>query len=170
MKNVILAITFAAVSGYAHAQTPAQEPAKTGDAAASVKAEKPEPAKTADAAVIKVEKMVTAASVENKEPVNETTTFDKTVQRVYTWTKLTTTEAPVKIKHIYYADDKKVVEIELDVTATTYRVWSYKSVWPGSWKVETTDETGKVLAVVTFTVSSAAPAKAPETETPTQGK
>ena len=160
MKNVLLAITFAAVSGYAYAQTPAQAPAKA-----------------ADAAVIKVEKMVTAASVENREPVNETAAFDKTAGRIYTWTRITTTEAPVKIKHVYYADDKKAAEIELNVAAKTYRVWSNKSVWPGNWKVEATDEAGTVLATVSFTVSGAEPAQTPKTgtetpktEAPSQGK
>ncbi len=162
MKRALLAVTFAVISGYAYAQTPAQQPDKAPVAT--------EEAKQAPTAEIKVDKMVTATAVDNKEPVNETSSFDKTAARVYTWTKITTDVTPVKVKHVYYANDKKTAEIELNVNAKTYRVWSYKSVWPGSWKVETTDETGKVLAVVTFTVSSAAPAKAPETETPTQGK
>ncbi len=153
MKKVLFAVTLAAVSGYAHAQAPAQEPAQT-------------PA----AAEIKVEKILTAAAVENREPVNETSAFDKAVGRVYTWTKIVTTEAPVKIKHIYYADNKKAAEIELDIKAKTYRVWSSKSVWPGNWKVEVTDEAGAVLATVTFTVAGTAAAETPKTEAPTQGK
>lgn len=153
MKKALLTMMFAAVSGYAYAQTPAQEPDKT-------------PA----AAEIKVEKIVTASSVENREPVNEASAFDKTVGRVFTWTKITTTEAPVKIKHVYYDNDKKVAEVELNINASTYRVWSSKAVWPGNWKVEATDETGKALATVTFTVSNAAAVEAPAAETPTQGK
>jgi len=162
MKKAIFAITFSVISGYAYAQTPAQAPDKAPAAT--------EETNQVPAAEIKVEKMVTATAVDNKEPVNETSAFDKTSGRVYTWTRIATTVAPVKIKHVYYANDKKTGEIELAVNAKTYRVWSYKSVWPGSWKVETTDEAGKVLAVVTFTVSSAAPAQTPETEAPTQGK
>ncbi|MEI7481881.1 MAG: DUF2914 domain-containing protein [Elusimicrobiota bacterium] len=162
MKKALLAATFAVISGYAYAQTPAQEPDKALTVAKETK-QTPTPG-------IKVEKMVTAAAVDNKEPVNETSSFDKTIGRVYTWARITTTVTPVKIKHVYYADEKKAAEIELSVNAKTYRVWSYKSVWPGTWKVETTDEAGKVLAVVTFTVSSAAPVQTPEAETPTQGK
>ena len=123
MKKMLFAVTLAAVSGYAYAQTPAQAPAQAA-------------AQTPAAAEIKVEKILTAASVENREPVNATSAFDATVGRVYTWTKIVTAEVPVKIKHIYYADDKKVTEIELDVKTKTYRVWSNKSVWPGNWKVE----------------------------------
>ncbi len=146
MKKALFAIMLAAVSGYVYAQTPAQEPAP---------------------AEIKVDKVCTAASVENREPVNETSAFDKTIGRIYTWTKITSTDAPVKIKHIYYADDKKVAEIELNVKAKTYRVWSNKAVWPGNWKVEVTTEDGKMLSAVTFTVSGTA---APKTEPDTQGK
>ena len=153
MKKALFAVTFAAVSGYAYAQTPVQEPLKT-------------PA----AAEIKVEKIVTASAVENREPVNETAIFDKTAGRVYTWTRITTTEAPVKIKHVYYVDDKKMTEVELNINAKVYRVWSYKAVWPGNWKVEVIDETGKVLAAAAFTVSNTAAAEAPKAEAPTQGK
>lgn len=163
MKKVLLALTFAALSGRAYAQAPAQEPAQP-----QVQAPARQPADAP--AGIRVDKMVTAASVENKEPVNEASSFDKTAVRVYTWTRITTTVIPVKIKHVYYADDKKVMEIALDVTANTYRVWSYKTVWPGSWRVEATDEAGKTLATAAFTVTDAAPAQTPEAETPTQGK
>jgi len=153
MKKALFAATFAAVSGYAYTQAPAQEPMKTPEAAE-----------------IKVEKIVTALSVENREPVNETAVFDKPAGRVYTWTRITTTEAPVKIKHIYYVGGKKMTEVELNINAKTYRVWSYKAIWPGSWKVEVTDESGKVLAAADFTVSSAAAAETPKPEPPTQGK
>ena len=62
------------------------------------------------------------------------------------------------------------MEIALDVTANTYRVWSYKTVWPGNWKVEATDEAGNVLATVAFTVSGDAPVQTPKADPPTQGK
>ena len=152
MKKILFALTLAAVSGYVYAQTPAQEPAQA-----------PAPPE------IKVEKIVTAAAVAGREPANETSAFDRTAGRVYTWTRILTTEAPVRIKHVYYADDKKVAEIMLDVKARTYRVWSNKSVWPGNWKVEVTDEAGTVLAAVTFTVARTA-ARPASAEVPTQGK
>ena len=160
MRKVLFTVTLAAVFGYAYAQTPAGDTLPQGVPAAQTPA----------AAEIKVEKIVTAAAVVNREPVDENSVFDKTVGRVYTWTRIVAAEAPVKISHIYYADEKKVAEIELDIKAKTYRVWSNKSVWPGNWKVEVTDEAGSVLAAVTFTVARTAAAQAPKTETPTQGK
>ncbi len=124
------------------------------------------PAEQKAAPAIKVEKMVTAASVENREPVNEASAFDKSAGKVYTWTRVTAETVPAKIKHIYYADGKKTAEVELEVKASPYRVWSSKTVWPGSWKVEAVDEAGTVLSTVEFTVSAAKadePVKAEDT-------
>jgi len=147
-KYLIAAVITAAGAGALFAQAaPAQQ--------------KTAPATEKSAPAIKVDKIVTAASVENREPVNETAAFDKSAGRVYTWTKITAPEVPVKIKHVYYADDKKVAEIELNVTTSPYRVWSSKSVWPGTWKVDVTDETGAVLATVQFTVADAKTAVEP---------
>ena len=125
------------------------------------------PAEQPAAPAIKVEKLVTAAGVENREPVDESAAFDKTAGKVYTWTKITAEQVPTKIKHVYYADNKKVFELELSVNGSPYRVWSNKTVWPGNWKVEVTDEAGTVLASAEFTVSDAKPAAEPmKTEEP----
>ena len=115
------------------------------------------PAEQKTAPAIKVEKIVTAAGVENREPVNEAASFDKSAGKVYTWTRITSEQVPTKIKHIYYADGKKVFELELSINSSPYRVWSNKTVWPGNWKVEVTDEAGTVLSSVEFTISDAKP-------------
>lgn len=117
-----------------------------------------EQAEKPTAPAVKVEKMVTAAGVENREPVGEAMAFVKDTARVFTWTKITADQPPVKIKHVYYAGDKQVGEVELAVNSSPYRVWSSKAVWPGNWKVETTDEAGNVLATVEFTVGEEAAA------------
>jgi hypothetical protein len=173
MRKLICSAALAALAGMVCAQAPA-----------------PEDGKTQAAAAITVEKIATAAAVENREPVNESKTFDRTAGRVYTWTRIAATEVPVKTKHVYYADGEKISEVELGINAKSYRVWSYKTVWPGAWKVEVTDEAGTVLATAEFTVTKEAaaepmkaepvkagtpkpePAKpaAPAPEPPTQGK
>lgn len=84
--------------------------------------------------------------------------FAKDTARVYTWTKVTAEQPPVKIKHVYYAGGKQVGEVELAVNSSPYRVWSSKAVWPGSWKVEAADEAGNVLAALEFTVGEEAAA------------
>jgi hypothetical protein len=103
---------------------------------------------------VTVERIVAATSVENREPVGETAVFPKETARVYIWTKIAAATAPVKIKHVYYYEGKKVAEVELAVNSSPYRVWSNKSVRPGSWKVEVTDEAGTVLTTLEFSVTS----------------
>lgn len=111
------------------------------------------------APAIKVEKILAATGVENRVPVGEAVTFGKAVERVYVWTRITAERTPVKIKHVYYFEGKKAGEIELMVNSSPYRVWSNKSVRPGSWKVEVTDEAGAVLASLEFTVTAEAAAQ-----------
>ncbi len=120
------------------------------------------PAETKPAPAIKVERIVTATGVEKREPVGETSSFDSSVTRVYTWTKITAEQAPATIKHVYYLNDKMVREIPLSVNSSPYRVWSVKNVVPGNWKVEITDEAGTVLSSAVFTV--AAPGSEPAAE------
>ncbi|HOI42089.1 MAG TPA: DUF2914 domain-containing protein [Elusimicrobiales bacterium] len=110
--------------------------------------EMPEPA------AIKVERILTAAGVEKREPVGETAAFSGDTARVFTWTRISAEQTPTTVTHSYYFGDKKVAQVELAVNSSPYRVWSSKAVRPGDWKVEVTDETGKVLASVTFTVGA----------------
>jgi len=100
----------------------------------------------------KVEKIVVATSVDNHEPVGENKEFAASVGTVSCWTKITGATVPSKIKHVWYLGDKKVFEQSLDLKFASTRTWSTKSVKPGDWKVEVTDDAGTVLSSVTFTV------------------
>jgi hypothetical protein len=121
---------------------------------------------------VKVEKITTAAAVRDREPVDAAASFSGAVSRVYTWTKVTVSQVPAKIRHIYYAGGKKAGETELTIASASCRTWSYKTVHPGDWKVEVVDEAGNILAETAFTVTAAqAAAGKPEpAATPTQGK
>lgn len=143
-KYLIVSAIIAAAACAVYAQTPAAAP---------------EAAKAAPA--VKVEKIVVAAGVENREPVGEAATFDKSAEKVFTWTRISAETTPVTIKHVYYHEGKMVREIELKVNSSPYRVWSWKNVTPGSWKVEVTDEAGAVLATTEFTVTAAKAAEEP---------
>jgi hypothetical protein len=101
---------------------------------------------------IKVEKIVAATSVANLEPVGENKEFDASVGTVTCWTKVTAKTVPATIKHVWYFGDKKVFEHPLDLKFASTRTWSTKSVKPGSWKVDVTDDAGAVLSSVSFTV------------------
>lgn len=175
MKKLLAATMLVTVSGCLFAQAPAenapaQAPAVEAAPAAQPAAE-PAPAPAAEAQApapaIKVEKIVTAAGIEKKEPVGETAAFYKDTEKVYTWTRIIAENAPVKVKHAYYLGDKKMGEIEIPVNGSPWRIWSAKKVVPGSWKVEILDEKDAVLASAAFTVSAEArpePPAAPAAE------
>jgi hypothetical protein len=101
---------------------------------------------------IKVEKIVAATSVDNHEPVGENKEFAASVGTVCIWTKITAKNVPATIKHAWYLGDKKVFEQSLDLKFASTRTWSSKSVKPGTWKVDVTDDAGAVLSSVSFTV------------------
>lgn len=129
-------------------------------AACALYAQTPAAEKPAEPAV-KVEKIVTAAGVENREPVGEASAFAAGTERVYVWTRISAQRPPVKIKHVFYRDDKPAGEIELAVNGSPYRVWSWKTARPGNWKVDVVDEAGAVLASLVFTVAAAEQPAAP---------
>jgi hypothetical protein len=107
--------------------------------------------KTADQGIV-VEKIVAATSVDNHEAVGENKEFDASVGTIYCWTKVTAKTVPATIKHVWYLGDKKVFEQSLDLKFASTRTWSSKSVRPGSWKVDVTDDAGTVLSSVNFVV------------------
>jgi hypothetical protein len=84
--------------------------------------------------------------------VGENREFESSVGAVYCWTKVSTKTVPATIVDVWYLGDKKVFEYPLDLKFASTRTWSSKSVRPGSWRVDVTDEAGKVLSSVSFTV------------------
>lgn len=101
---------------------------------------------------LKVEKIVAATSVENREAVGEGTEFEASAGKIYCWTKITVKTPPAAVKHVWYLGEQKVHEYSLELKYPATRTWSVKSIKAGSWKVEVTDAAGKVLSQVTFTV------------------
>jgi hypothetical protein len=106
----------------------------------------------APAANITVEKMAIGSAIDNKEISGESGQFGSSSDRVYCWTKVTTDQTPVTIKHVWYVDGQKEADVALEVKYPSSRTWSSKTVWPGSWKVDVTDEQGKVLSSKEFNV------------------
>lgn len=109
------------------------------------------------AANIKVEKIAVGSAIDNKEISGEAAQFAASVGRVYCWTKVTTDQTPVTIKHVWSADGKQEAEVPLDIKYDSMRTWSSKTVWPGSWKVDVVDDKGSVLSSKEFTVSKEEP-------------
>ena len=146
---------------------PAAKAVKTDKAvkpAAKAKAEAApatEAAKTPASGAISIEKMVTASSIENKDASGESTSFATGTDKVFCWMKISGPTGET-VKHVWYAEGKRVAEVPLALKYSTMRTWSQKTVWPGSWKVEAVDSTGVVLSTVEFTVAQGE--KAPKAE------
>jgi hypothetical protein len=100
----------------------------------------------------KVERIAFATSVENREPVGESSEFDQSVGRVWCWTKISASNPPVEVKHVWYKDGEKVLEVPLEVNYPSTRTWSNKAISPGAWKVEVVDADGQVITSAEFKV------------------
>ena len=137
------------------AEAPAAQSAHTEKAEAPVQV----PLSTQMSQNLHVQKMVVCNTVVAKEPVQESTEFDSSAQKLYCWTKVTADQARGTLHHVWYANGVKVGDIALKVGGSPYRTWSYKLVTPGEWKIEATDDNGKVLQTLNFTVKNQTLAK-----------
>ena len=101
---------------------------------------------------LKVEKIAAATSVENREPAGEGSEFEVAAGKIYCWTKISVQTPPATVKHVWYANEKKVFEFSLELKHPSTRTWSVKTIKAGNWRVEVTDTGGKVLSQVAFIV------------------
>ena len=108
------------------------------------------------AAELKVTGIQIAKGISGREPLETADKFDLRVGRVYCWTAVKASPAPVTIKHVWYDyEGKKVITIKLPVESAgngSWRTWSSTKVYWGKWKVEVTDENGNILDTITFRV------------------
>ena len=108
------------------------------------------------AAELKVTGIKIAKGISGREPLETADKFDLKVGRVYCWTAVKASPAPVTIKHVWYDyEGKKVITVKLPVESAgngSWRTWSSTKVYWGKWKVEVTDENGNVLDTITFRV------------------
>ena len=154
MKKLLVSVLMvAAVAAWSQAPVAVPAPATP---APQTPAEK-QPA----ASVVKIEKLVVATGVENREATGAAASFGADVGLVYCWTKLSVDTPPAKIKYVWSMGGQKVSEYDMEIKAAG-RWWASKKVTPGSWKVEVLSESGEALGSAEFTVTAeAAKAAAP---------
>ncbi len=105
-----------------------------------------------------VDNLVVCSHVSNREPVGIADEFSRSQkQHVYTWMEVSDVDPPRTVTHIYYWEGKPVFTINLNMTHSSMRTWSKKSLHTrgstGKWKVVvTTEQQDEVLAVKEFTV------------------
>ncbi len=134
-------------------EEPAAAPAVTATAAAEETGEEPgeEPA---ESDYVEVVELKLAKGLENREPVEEGTSFEAGGQ-VYTWVKLKVKEDETTIKMRWSIDDKPIYTSEaLTVKRSPgWRTWLTKTLnRAGNWKVEILDADDKPVHAASFTV------------------
>jgi hypothetical protein len=98
-----------------------------------------------------VDSIVFATDIKDRVPVGQAKEFGQNQRKVFCWTKLTIQHAPFQFKHVWYNGEEKVLEVPLRLKFASGRLWSYKTVTPGDWRVDVVDRTGKVIGSGVFT-------------------
>lgn len=101
---------------------------------------------------VTLDRLVFARSVEAREPVGAGREFEASVSQVFCWTKLSTKSPPAAVRHVWYKDGQKLLEVPLTVIYSSGRYWSAKNISTGNWTVEVMDANGEVFGAASFTV------------------
>lgn len=101
--------------------------------------------------VYKLDSIAFGTGVEQRVPQGVANEFGPSPAKVFCWTKISINAAPVNIKHVWYNGDEKVLEVPLRLRYASGRLWSYKTVTPGQWKVDVIGENGDVIGSSSFT-------------------
>ena len=145
-------VIFFAMLAYACAAPEAKTEVSTAPAHAVSTAAAKSPAAAADHPDIEVVQIAFATSISSMMPVNASMSFDDSVRTVYFWNRLHVKRPPARVKHIWYLNDQKTDEFQLDIRYTRTRLWTHKNVKPGLWKVEVADADGNVIMTGAFVV------------------
>ena len=169
----VLIVAGAGAIAWADNQAPAAAPeakpqeSKTLDTAAT--SSKPaETAAPAPKASVKLEKLVIAKAIENREPGGEAASFGADVTKVYCWTKFAVPHPAAKVRYVWSLNGAKIDEYEASLNVDVARWWAAKTVQPGSWKVEVLAEGGESLGSGEFKVTADAAPKAAAATAPVE--
>lgn len=91
-----------------------------------------------------------AKGVENKEPVEEGTSF-AAGDKVWIWSRITGA-AGTTVKHVWKKNGQEIWAATLPVKSTRWTTYSRRTVQAGQYVVEVQAEDGSVLGSVTFDV------------------
>lgn len=79
-------------------------------------------------------------------------------RKPHAWMEVCSDSVPYKLKHVYYHEGRKYVEVPLKIEYRRMRTWSNinlkNSNFAGSWHVETVAEDGTILGRVDFKVTT----------------
>ncbi len=107
---------------------------------------------------LSVTRSAIAREVEEREPVEEATTFPADVGHLVCFTQVEGAEGEAVIRHVWTLGGEEKARVELPIRSSSWRTWSRKNIppeWSGDWTVTVEDAAGHVLTRLMFTVGTA---------------
>jgi hypothetical protein len=108
------------------------------------------------ALALEVREAVITTQVIDRAPVDAIQTYPASVERLFCFTRVTGAAADTSITHVWHLRGVERSRIELPVRSGDWRIWSQKTILPGSagdWKVDVLDAEGKLLKSIPFTLN-----------------
>jgi len=101
-----------------------------------------------------LQSFLVCSGVQNREPVDCGERFSTAQGKIYTWMKVSETNVPAVLRHVYYYNGNKEGEVSLPIQYPSTRTWSSKDISskPGEWSVAVMNESGDVLMTKSFVV------------------
>ena len=105
------------------------------------------------------------ASIEDRQPVGEASSFTVDIGQVFFWTKCIGATDSTFVQHVWIKEGETMATVELPVKSSMWRTWSSKTLlptWTGNWEVRILDAGGNILQAVNFTIEPPAVEAVPE--------
>jgi len=109
---------------------------------------------------VTVTEMVFCSGIKDRNPIDVDTNFPDSIERVFCYTKVSSTRTPTFISHVWYYNDTQMAIVDLPVKASPWRTWSSKCIvreWTGVWRVDVISSTGNIICSEQFVISSSEP-------------
>ena len=145
MLGIVLSLLTLAGSVMAQQTAPTATPAPAAAAAPA----------TAPASGLEVARMEICGSVMDRKPVDVSTTFAATQDKVYCYLEFKDVKQETTVNVVWTLGNKDMGKVPLTIKPyAKFRTWANKSVngMKGEWKVEVVDDKGTSLKSATFTV------------------
>ena len=100
--------------------------------------------------------MAFCKAIKGRNPIGVDSIFPDTVERVFCYTKLSSTEDQTSVSHVWYYNDTQMAIVDLPVNAKNWRTWSSKRIvkeWAGVWRVDVISSTGNIICSDEFVIS-----------------
>ena len=107
--------------------------------------------------VLVVSRLAVARGVQDREPVDEGTSFPSDSGHLVCFTKIEGAVGEDSIFHVWSYGGEEMARIELTVRGPSWRTWSKKNILPGhlgEWSVSIEGAGGEVFASTTFTIEA----------------